>query len=179
MNAITPTGAKRVGTSVKRAESSGSKPAPNPVPKPVKAAKKTKRKKPAKGSSKKKQIGELQGELKSLCSKITSLRWGGKCAICSKAGTAAHHFFGAKACSSLRWVPDNLVWLCFYCHMIKNHRQGLTEPVRVALVEKIGAERFAELYSLAFKPQKVTIDSMLTLKKELSMQLEKLRRLRS
>ena len=167
MSAPIPKPTKSRGKNVKNAVSSGAK---------KKAKKKAipKIKKPKSPSHKR-----LVKDLDEICSMITKLRWGGKCAVCGKAGTAAHHFFGKKACSGLRWVPDNLVWLCFYDHIARNHRQGLVEPVRKALTRKIGLKRFDELYSIAFIPVRRNTFDLIRLKEELSSQLEKLSQLSS
>ncbi|HPE06291.1 MAG TPA: recombination protein NinG [Smithellaceae bacterium] len=167
MSAPIPKPTKSRGTNAKSVRSFGGK---------KKAEKKAipKTKKPKKPSRKK-----LVKELDTICSMITKLRWEGKCAVCGKAGTAAHHFFGKKSCSGLRWVPDNLVWLCFYDHIVRNHRQGLVEPVRKALTRKIGLKRFDELYSIAFIPFIAEVDDLLRLKEDLSSQLESLSQLSS
>jgi 5-methylcytosine-specific restriction endonuclease McrA len=167
MSVPIPKPTKKVGTNVKRAASFGGK-------KKVKKKAIPKIKKPKKPSRK-----SLVKDLDAICSKITKVRWGGKCAVCGTAGISAHHFFGKKSCSGLRWIPDNLIWLCFYCHIIKNHRQGLTEPVRKAMTRKIGLKRFDELYSIAFIPKKFSVDDLIALKEELSSQLENLSQLSS
>lgn len=80
--------------------------------------------------------------------------------MCDKEGTAAHHFFGWKACSALRFTLYNLIWLCYGCHIGKIHQQGLTEPARDALIARIGQERFDIMYSVAFKPMEWTVDKL-------------------
>lgn len=71
------------------------------------------------------------------------------------------------------------MWLCFYCHIIRIHRQGLVELARKALTRKIGLKRFDELYAMAFIPKKVSIDELIELKAELSTRLESLTQLGS
>lgn len=101
----------------------------------------------------KKEIKKLTIQVKQLCSHICRKMWGGKCAVCGKPGTAAHHFFGWKACAVLRFTLNNLIWLCYYCHIGKVHQQGLTEPVRVKIIERIGQEAFDAMYEIAFSPK--------------------------
>lgn len=166
MSAPIPKPTKSRGTNAKSVVSSGAK--KKAVPK------KKKPPKPKKVSRKK-----LVTELDEICSKISSLNWGGKCAVCGKAGTQSHHFFGKKSCSGLRWVPENHVWLCFYCHIIRNHRQGLVELVRKALTRKIGLKKFDELYAVAFRVKKMNDAELIALKAELSMRLESMTQLGS
>lgn len=139
-----------------------------PVPKPIKEAKQKKpKKKPVNKLTKKyiqaserKERRRLEKEVKHICSVICKHLWGGKCAMCDKEGTAAHHFFGWKACSALRFTLYNLIWLCYGCHIGKIHQQGLTEPARDALIARIGQERFDIMYSVAFKPMEWTVDKL-------------------
>lgn len=135
-----------------------------PVPKPIKAKKVKKEKKMLTKTqerlAEKKLVKKLTKELKHVCSMITRKRWGGKCAMCGKEGTASHHFFGWKACSSLRFTLDNLVWLCYGCHIGKVHQQGLTEPARKKLINKIGQDKFDSMYGLAFMRKEWTSESL-------------------
>lgn len=139
-----------------------------PVPKPIKEAKKKKpKKKPVNKLTKKyiqaserKERRRLEKELKHICSMICRELWKGKCAMCGKEGTAAHHFFGWKACSALRFTIYNLIWLCYGCHIGKVHQQGLTEPARIALITRIGQERFDIMYSVAFGTMEWTVDKL-------------------
>jgi hypothetical protein len=157
MSAVTRKRAKKRGKNVKPVISSGSKKTKAPGQKNTRAPRK-----------------KLIQELDRLCSQITRINWRRKCATCGKAGTQAHHYFGKKACSSLRWTEDNLVWLCFYCHIVRIHREGLVEPARYALINKIGIDRFNGLYLEAFKPQKKSVPDLLELKERLSTRLESL-----
>lgn len=161
MSAVIRRKSKKVGTSAKSARNSGVK--KDGTPKKL-----TKK-------QEKKIIKDLEEDLRKICSRITSIRWGGRCGVCGLAGTAAHHYFGTGACSTLRFTIDNLVWLCFTCHIVDYHRRGITEPVRRAMVGKIGEDRFEELYRLAFRPKKdPTIEELTRLKEALSIQLENL-----
>ena len=141
-------------------------------------AKTKKKKKPVKltltkqRAIEKKEMKRLEKENKSLCSQICRLIWNNKCAVCGKEGTAAHHFFGWKACSNVRYNSDNLVWLCYYDHIGKVHQQGLTEPAREKILERIGPERFEALKTEAYKVKKWTLDELKKTKEELLTELE-------
>lgn len=147
------------------------------IPKPIKTKKK-KVKKPVKltltkqRAIEKKEMKRLEKENKSFCSQICRLIWNNKCAVCGKEGTAAHHFFGWKACSNVRYNSDNLVWLCYYDHIGKVHQQGLTEPTREKILERIGPERFEALKTEAYKVKKWTLDELKKTKEELLTELE-------
>ena len=114
---------------------------------------------------------KLIGELDTLWRKIINIKWGHRCAVCRGAGTQAHHFFGKKACPSVRWNTDNGVLLCFYDHIGKVHQQGLVEPVRDKLVEKLGVTDFEDLKFEAFRVHKFTTEELYALKQELTDEL--------
>ena len=122
----------------------------------------------------KKKIKKLTKECKALCSQICREIWGGKCAVCGKEGTAAHHFFGWKACSAVRFDLDNLVYLCYYDHIGKVHQQGLTEPVREKIIERIGQDRFDVLRERAYQPASYSLEDLERLKKQLTIGLDTL-----
>ena len=153
MNVRTLPKPKRVGTNAKRAGSFGSKPP----------------------SAKRRLVLALD----AICSEITALSWGGRCALCGMAGVHPHHFFGKKAFPSLRWVPDNLIWLCFYDHAETVHTKGETGPLREILMDKIGIDRLKALEAMACHTEKRYLYDLNELKKELSMRLETMRQLRS
>lgn len=119
------------------------------IPKPRKPEKK---KKPESKASRKKLVAELD----KLWAQAVARLWGGLCAMCGRAGTQSHHFFGKKSCPSVRWDIDNGLLLCFTCHIRKVHQQGCTEPARDALIRKIGNDKFDRLKQDAFRPRKVT-----------------------
>jgi len=147
------------------------------IQKPIKTKKK-KVKKPVKltltklRAIEKALIKKLTKENKAICSKICRLQWNEKCATCEKQGTAQHHFFGWKACSNARYISDNLAWLCYGCHIGKVHQQGLTEPVREKIIERIGIERFEALKTEAYKAKKWTLDELKKTNEELLKELE-------
>lgn len=148
-----------------------------PCPKPVKTKKKKVKKELSQTQLRileKKLVKKLTKDLKHLCSLICRKVWKCKCQMCGKEGTAAHHFFGWKACSILRFTIDNLIWLCFGCHIGKVHQQGLTEPVRVKIIERVGQERFDEMYSMAFQPKEWTSDELRAVYNALELVLQAL-----
>lgn len=91
-------------------------------------------------------------QLDSLWSSIIREIYHGKCALCGREGTAAHHFFGKGSHSSVRWDVHNGLWLCFGCHIRKVHQDGNTEPARDALIRRIGLQKF-----MALKEKAVTV----------------------
>jgi len=99
----------------------------------------------------------LTAELDALCSQICRDRWGHRCAICGGPANQVHHFWGKRSCGVLRFELDNLLAVCFACHIRKIHQQGLTEPARDALIQKIGLERFEELKARVHDVQKITM----------------------
>ena len=147
------------------------------IPKPIKTKKK-KVKKPVKltltklRAVEKALIKKLTKENKALCSQICRLQWNGICPICGKQGSAAHHFFGWKACSNVRFLTDNLIWLCYYDHIGKIHQQGLTEPARDNIIERIGIERFEALKTEAYLHREWTSYTLQEANEELLKELE-------
>jgi hypothetical protein len=92
---------------------------------------------------KKKQTKAMRKRhLIALWSKAVRKSWGGLCAICGKAGNQSHHYFGKKAHPSVMFEVINGIFCCFYCHIIRIHRAGDTEPARDALIDHIGITRF-------------------------------------
>jgi len=162
----------------------------NSVPKPIKKIKKKPKRKSVllkdviafqRGerkftkSEEKKAIARLQKACKDICSEICKLLWKGKCAVCGKEGTSAHHFFSWKACSNVRFNLDNLLWVCYYDHIGKIHQQGLTEPAREKIIERIGLERFNTLYYLAFQEHHYSIDGLTDILREKEFYLQTLK----
>lgn len=84
-------------------------------------------------------------------SEAVRLIWNGKCGMCGNGGSQAHHYFGKKAYPHMMFTPDNSMWACFGCHIIKIHRMGNNEKARDAIIKRIGAEKFAKLKLEAYK----------------------------
>jgi Bacteriophage Lambda NinG protein len=93
---------------------------------------------------------QLIRDLDKVCSNFTKNRANGVCELCGKAGTASHHHFSKKAFPNLRFNLDNLIWLCFYCHMIRIHRQGQYELARELLIKRLGEGGFLDLKNTAY-----------------------------
>ena len=93
---------------------------------------------------------KLLKDIEHLCSELCKVGAGGLCEICGKVGTQAHHHFSKKAFPHLRYELKNLVWTCFFCHIIKIHRQGQYELSRQRLVSRLGEEGFIQLRDSAY-----------------------------
>jgi hypothetical protein len=89
--------------------------------------------------------------LDKICSLICKWRANNKCEICGNVGTQAHHNFSKKAFPFLRWNIDNLLWLCFACHIRKIHQQGQYELARDVLILKLGISGYEQLKVLAYR----------------------------
>jgi hypothetical protein len=100
--------------------------------------------------TKKEKLKQLMKDLASLYSRIVSYEWDGKCALCGRYGTQAHHFFTKKAHPSVKWEIDNGCWMCFTCHIRKVHQKGETEALRDIYIKKIGQKRFDEIKHYAY-----------------------------
>lgn len=133
-------------------------------PKSVSKTSKVKKVKAIKIPSRKRLVSELD----TLNSANCCIGQNGVCMMCGKAGTQAHHFFGKKAHGSVRWEQDNMMWLCFYCHIIRIHRGGEAEEARDKLIEKIGKERFDKLKGKAHQVVKYSIQDLMSLRERLS-----------
>jgi hypothetical protein len=129
--------------------------------------------KPVKAKSERKK---LKLKLKSICSKACSSQAGGMCEICDKAGTQAHHMFSKKAFPYLEFNLDNLIWLCFFCHIRRIHQQGQYELARDILIKRLGTARFQSLKDMAYmkytKPMKLTMKYLEDTIKELTVNLK-------
>jgi len=99
-------------------------------------------------------------ELDDLWRKRVREIWRGKCAITATAGVDAHHFFGKKACPATRWDTNNGILLAKGYHRFTVHKEGVTEPARSAIVQRIGTARFNELYQKAFSTSKCTLEGL-------------------
>lgn len=84
-------------------------------------------------------------QLDTLWSHLIREIYQGKCSLCGKDGTQAHHFFPKGGHSACRWDVHNGLWLCFGCHIRRIHQGGDTEPARDALIRRIGLQKFVAL----------------------------------
>ena len=108
---------------------------------------KVKKKKPTKQS----ELKARKSFLLDIWSEAIRLIWDNKCGICGNGGNQAHHFFGKKAYPHVMFDPDNGMWACFGCHIIKIHRMANTEKARDAIIKRIGQDKFEELKRAAYK----------------------------
>ena len=99
----------------------------------------------------------LQCELDELGHDTCKKQWAGRCGICGRAGKYQHHYFGKKAYPWLRWDSDNLVFLCWQCHICRVHHEGESERARDAIIERIGQEGFDRLKIRASQARKLTL----------------------
>lgn len=94
---------------------------------------------------------EKRAYLDGVWGEAVRLLWNGLCGVCGKGGSQPHHFFGKAAHPSVRFEPDNGIWMCFYCHIRRIHTRGETEVARDALIAKVGQGRFDILKAKAHK----------------------------
>lgn len=112
-----------------------------------------------------------RAELKQLFSRIIRER-DKICQKCQKHNsTQAAHIFSERHLST-RWLPDNGIGLCYYCHIYWSHR----EPVEFTLwiIEKIGKRKFNFLDRKRKERAKFNKDFYLKTKKELTNYLLKI-----
>ena len=124
-----------------------------------KTKKARKKKDPKKARKKKDPKKAIENELDRVCSLYARNRD----KFCQKCGKSygrisAHHAFGKKAHSSLRYDVMNLVGLCFYCHMEWAHRDsaGFTEWFK----KHIGEEQYNRLNEVSWKEYKPTLEEL-------------------
>jgi hypothetical protein len=66
-------------------------------------------------------------KLNALWSNVIRALFGGKCAVCGKDGTDAHHLIKRNTCAlKFKYHAMNGVWLCRMCHdLFENNPKGL------------------------------------------------------
>jgi hypothetical protein len=106
--------------------------------------------------NKKKIISLLDAYFSNMARK----RAGGLCEICHKAGSQTHHFFPKKMHGAVRFDVRNLIFLCFYDHIIKIHRGGCNEQARDVLIKREGQKAFEALKIEAYKVKKLDLISL-------------------
>ena len=82
-----------------------------------------------------------------LVSEIVRLRDGNKCQRCGRPGNNAHHIFSRKYLQT-RHVLENLILLCFACHIHIAH--GEPEKFRDFIIQRIGHVAFDRLKMSAY-----------------------------
>jgi 5-methylcytosine-specific restriction endonuclease McrA len=86
-------------------------------------------------------------------SKACFRKWGDKCLVCGKEATQVHHFVPKSISAYLRYNVLNGITLCYYCHIIRIHRQG--DPlVYEAIIKKRGQAWFKKLKKLKVEGEK-------------------------
>jgi hypothetical protein len=115
---------------------------------------------------------KLIAECDKLLSKWASLSLGPACATCKRAGSQAAHYFGKGGHPSVRYVQDNILWQCMYCHIIVFHRRADTEHAREALIKRIGIERFEALQQEAHKSCKLSLTDLESIRDRLQEHID-------
>jgi 5-methylcytosine-specific restriction endonuclease McrA len=105
-----------------------------------------------KKSTAKPTVAELKKRLNRVSLLLAKRRDGSRCVLCGNPANHAHHFFPKGSHGSVRWEPDNLVMLCYGCHIGKIHRGGDTEELRDRLIKRIGTKAFEDLKWKAHVP---------------------------
>ena len=82
-----------------------------------------------------------------LVSEIVRERDGNKCQRCGRPGNNAHHIFSRKYLQT-RHVLENLILLCFACHIHVAH--GEPEKFRDFIIQRIGQSEFDRLKMSAY-----------------------------
>jgi len=103
---------------------------------------------PSKATLDKARLKKIEKVLDSLWAQAVKAQWGNKCGWpgCQyTSNIAAHHYIHKAQGKRARWNLDNGIALDFYHHIQVVHRQGYTEPIRDAIIEKIGTDRFEQL----------------------------------
>lgn len=108
-------------------------------------------------------------ELYKLLSVAARSLYGPKCEICGKLGTQAMHFHGKKAHPSVRFDLRNILWACTKCHIFDSHMRSDMEHARRALMQRLGADGFEQLYIDAHTGGKITALDRDRIKDQMSM----------
>ena len=83
----------------------------------------------------------------------------GVCQYCKKSSTTyCHHIFSRRHMGT-RWLMENAVSLCVYCHRFRAH--GDPENFRDFIIGRIGQRKFDELKWKAYTPTKFTVNDLL------------------
>ena len=134
----------------------------------------------SKGELTKKAYKKLENELDGLWSQIIHERWGHKCGwpgcTYKTLRLSSHHWIHRAAGYKARWNLDNGILLDYFHHIHSVHQMGNTEPIRDALIERLGQDGFDKLKKDCTGVWKPTIDELEELRYmfrgELSKKLE-------
>lgn len=80
--------------------------------------------------------------LDKLASEITYKRTNGVCEKCGRPAKSAHHIFSRRYVAT-RWTPENLINLCYPCHILWFHSR--VEEARDWLIKKMGEKKYNSL----------------------------------
>ena len=134
-------------------------------------------KKPTKLPTKQVRIKRLEKELDVLWSKIVHGRWGHKCGwpgcTYQTLRLGAHHWIHKSAGYKARWNLNNGILLDYFHHIHEVHQRGNTEPIRDAIIEKIGLPEFEQLRTDCTGVWKPTLDELVELKSVFANEVEK------
>lgn len=83
----------------------------------------------------------------------------GKCEVCPKDGTNAHHIIGRKNYPT-RWVLDNGIYLCYSCHMFNPKCSAHATPTifQDIIKKTIGTKRWNRLHKTFRDTQGTKVD---------------------
>ncbi len=124
-------------------------------------------KKPSNSTVNKAYQKKLEKQLDALWGQIIKSLWRHKCGWpgCQYTQNLASHHYIHKAQGNLaRWNLSNGIVLDFYHHIQVVHRQGYTEPIRAAIIQRIGQDTFDQMLIDVRKVWKPTIDQLEGLK---------------
>jgi hypothetical protein len=127
------------------------------------------RKKLSKTTTDKARRKKIEGDLDKLWAQIVKAQWKNKCGWPGCQYTSAlssHHFYHKAHGLRARWNLDNGIVLDFFHHIQKVHRNGDTEPIRDAIIQQIGNDRFEQLKIDVQGIWKPTCDELSRLKED-------------
>ena len=98
--------------------------------------------------SKKVLIKKVAKECQRLCYAIVKNR-DKECQLCGKKDNLhQHHILSKGRHFAVRYDPDNIITLCYYCHLIKVHSEG-NQELGLYLISKHGQAWFDKLRAKA------------------------------
>ena len=77
--------------------------------------------------------------LDRLASEVAYQRAGNQCEKCGRSAKSAHHIFSRRYVST-RWNPDNLLNICYPCHIHWFHSR--IEEARDWLIQRMGEKKY-------------------------------------
>jgi hypothetical protein len=116
----------------------------------------------------KSELKKLALECHLLWSKAVKIRDGNQCRVCgSDSGLQSHHIFSDKMHSSMRYLLQNGIALCFQHHYPRGHSDPCV--MRENIVRAIGEDAYKKLESYAFpnRPVKYKVNDLKEIKSQL------------